>query len=65
MTLNVIILQSRDCGVEVFRLLVWQDGKLTLVQTRMSREGAMDAWALYCRKMTAKIASLQLKEIAA
>ncbi len=65
MTLKAVILKSRDCGMEVFRVMIWRDGALVLVQTRMSESGARAVWAEIQRRETAFVTSLHLAEVAA
>ncbi len=42
-----VILKARKCGLEVFRLMVWENGKLVLVSTHMGQAGAETRFKLY------------------
>ncbi len=42
---QAVIVKAKDCGMEVYRLLMWEDGKLVYLGTHMSRAGAATAYA--------------------
>ncbi len=38
------VIETKECGLKVARLLVWKDGQLILCRTHMSTEGAWTQW---------------------
>jgi hypothetical protein len=38
------IIQGKDCGIEVYRLVVWRNNKLYLLKTHMSKAAAKYQW---------------------
>jgi len=48
--LNAKIVRGKQCGMEVYRLLVFRNGVLTLLKTHMSEAAARYQWeAIKCR----------------
>jgi hypothetical protein len=43
-TLTAKVIKSKQCGIEVYRLLVFKDGKLYLLKTHMSEPAARYQW---------------------
>ncbi len=54
------IVKGKDCGMPVFRLLVWNEGTLVLCKTHMSVAGAETQWMTLQNR--AKTASNKAKE---
>lgn len=54
------IVKAKDCGLEVYRLLVWRNGTLHVCKTHMSEAGARSQWDVYRRTLELQTAARTL-----